>query len=163
MSNEVEGKEKAKLKFASSRFGELEVPEESVITFPSGMIGFPQVKKFVMIDHKPPFSWLHSIEDPNLAFVVVNGFEFGEQYNLKPPYDDEKVEFKENDEYAILVIVTVRPDPKLTTANLKAPIFVNASSKNAVQVIFDNPEYSTRFSLYGEETAKEEAPEKKKD
>jgi flagellar assembly factor FliW len=160
MSNEVEGKAGAKVKFASSRFGELEVAEESVITFPSGMIGFPQVKRFVMIDHKPPFSWLHSVEDPNLAFVVVNGFEFGEQYNLKPPYDDDKVEFKEGEEYAILVIVTVRPDPRMTTANLKAPIFVNANTKKAVQVIFDNPEYSTRFSLYGEEPAAED-PKKK--
>ncbi len=101
----------------SSRFGDLTVPADSLIHFPLGVIGFPKAQRYVMIDHKPPFSWLHSADDPNLAFVVVDGFEFGQQYELKPPFGDKDIDLHDNDEYAILVIVTVRPDPRETTAN----------------------------------------------
>lgn len=142
--------------FTSSRFGELTVPVDSIIEFPSGVIGFPKARRYVMLEHKHPFSWLHSIDDPNLAFVVVDGFEFGQQFDVKPPIGDRGTDFKEEDEYAILIIVTVRSDPRLTTANLKAPLFVNMRNRKGVQVIFDDARYSTRFPLWSEETAEGE-------
>ena len=141
----------------SSRFGDLTVPAESIIEIPSGLIGFPNHHRFVMLEHKPPFSWLHSVDDPNLAFVVVDGFQFCESYQVKPPFGDKDCGIKEGDEYAILVLITVRPDPRMTTANLKAPLFVNVKSRKGVQVIFDDPRYSTRFPLW-EESRDGEAP-----
>lgn len=135
----------------SVRFGELKVPKDSLITFPAGLIGFPRCKDFVMIEHKAPFSWLHSVTDPALAFVVIDGYEFGTEYNLTPPLDNPDCDFKEDDEYAILIIVTVRKNLALTTANLKAPLFVNLRNRKGVQVIFDDPKYSTRHPLWSEE------------
>ncbi|MCO6429839.1 MAG: flagellar assembly protein FliW [Deltaproteobacteria bacterium] len=132
----------------STRFGELSVPASSLIQFPSGLIGFPRHQNYVLLEHKQPFSWLHSVDDAGLAFVVVDGAEFGEKYNLKPPMGDPQCDFKPEDEYAILVIVTVRPDPSMTTANLKAPLFVNIRNRKGVQVIFDDSRYSTRHPLW---------------
>jgi flagellar assembly factor FliW len=145
--NDATGQET--ITFQSSRFGELSVPASSIIEFPSGLVGFPRRMNFVMLDYTAPFSWLHSIEDPSLAFVVVDGFEFGRQFNFKPPIGDKEIDLKEDDEFAILVIVTVRPDPKLTTANLKAPVFVNVRTRKGIQVIYDNPTLSTRYLLWG--------------
>ena len=142
----------------STRFGPLTVPAESTIHFPSGLIGFPSSCQYVMLEHKPPFSWLHAVDDPNLAFVVVDGAEFGQHYEMKPPIGDKDIDLQEKDEYAILVIVTVRPDPKMTTANLKAPVFVNIRNRKGVQVIYDNPKYPTRFPLWTEENAATEQP-----
>lgn len=134
----------------STRFGDLEVPADSVIELPAGLIGFPNANKFVLVEHKPPFSWFHSADDPNLAFVVIDGAEFGQAYNWKPPANDKDCDFREDDEFAILIIVTVRSDPSLTTANLKAPLFVNIRNRKGVQVIFDDPRYSTRHPLWAE-------------
>jgi flagellar assembly factor FliW len=149
----------------SSRFGEFEVPADSIIELPSGLIGFPKHRRFVMIDHKPPFSWLHCVDDADLAFVVVDGFEFGEKYKLKPPpFGDVDIDLKPDDEFAILVIVTVRSDPKDTTANLKAPLFVNVRTRKGVQVIFDDPNLSTRTPLLHEslvEATESESKDKK--
>ena len=145
---------------SSTRFGEFSVGAESVITFPSGLIGFPRCNRFVMIDHKPPFSWLQSMDDPALAFVVIDGFEFGQAFELKPPIGDHEIELKEEDEFAILVIVTIRPDPKMTTANLKAPLFVNVRNRKGVQIIFDKPTLSTRHQLWEEDEAKDEDQKK---
>jgi flagellar assembly factor FliW len=141
------------LTFTSTRFGEFTVPAETVIEIPSGIIGFPHATRYVMLEHKQPFSWLHSVDDPNLAFVVVDGFEFGQQFDVKPPVGDKDSDLKADDEYAILIIVTVRPDPRLTTANLKAPVFVNMRNRKGVQVIIDDARYSTRFPLWSEEPA----------
>lgn len=135
----------------STRFGDLVVPADSVIEIASGLIGFPRHTRFIMIDHKPPFSWLHSVDDPNLAFVVVDGFQFGEKYVVKPPIGDADCDLREDDEYAILVVVTVRPNPGETTANLKAPVFVNIRNRRGVQVIFDDQRFSTRFPLWTQE------------
>ena len=150
MSEELE-KQVQMITVPSSRFGDLEVPADSVIEFPAGIIGFPSAKSFIMLEHKPPFSWLQSTQDTDLAFVVVDGFEFGQQFDVKPPVGDRDTDFREADEYAILIIVTVRPDPRMTTANLKAPLFVNIRNRQGVQVIFDDPRYSTRFPLWSEE------------
>ena len=158
MTDETE-KPAEMITFQSSRFGKLEVSADSIIEFPSGVIGFPRARRYVMLEHKHPFSWLHSIEDQNLAFVVVDGFEFGQQFDVKPPKNDKECEFNEEDEFAILIIVTVRPDPRMTTANLKAPLFVNMRNRKGVQVIFDDPRYSTRFPLWPDDPpADEEKP-----
>lgn len=143
----------------SSRFGDLTVPADCVIEFPSGMIGFPKYTRYIMLDHSPPFSWLQSLDSPDLAFVVVDGFEFGDQYSVKPPYNEADIALTEEDEYAILVIVTVRSDPRDTTANLKAPLFVNLKNKRGVQIIFDDAQLSTRFSLWVEEEEQTDAGE----
>lgn len=131
----------------SSRFGTLEVPASSIIEFPSGLIGFPSANRFVMFEHKPPFSWLQSLDDPALAFVVVDGFQFP-NYEVKAPYGSKEIDLREDDEFGLLVIVTVRSDPTLTTANLKAPLFVNVRNRKGIQVIFDDARYSTRFALW---------------
>ncbi len=137
--------------FQSGRFGEMQVPAASIIEVPAGIIGFPHATRYVMLEHKYPVSWLHAVDDPNLAFVVIDGFEIGQQFDFKPPLTDKECDFKEEDEFAILIVVTVRPDPRLTTANLKAPIFVNMRNRRGVQVIFDDPRYSTRFPLGSQE------------
>ncbi|MDC0357657.1 flagellar assembly protein FliW [Oligoflexia bacterium] len=135
----------------STRFGDLTVPASSVIEFPSGLIGFPRYTKYIMLEHKPPFSWLQSVDTPDLAFVVVDGFEFGDNYVVQAPIGDKACDLKEEDEYAILVVVTMRPNPHDSTANLKAPLFVNLRNKKGVQVIFDSAAYSTRFPLWVQE------------
>ncbi len=147
--------------FHSSRFGEMQVPTASIIDVPAGIIGFPHATRYVMLEHKYPVSWLHAVDDPNLAFVVIDGFEIGQQFDFKPPLNDKDCDFKDDDEYAILIVVTVRPDPRLTTANLKAPIFVNMRNRRGVQVIFDDPRYSTRFPLGAQEPQQAGADEAK--
>jgi flagellar assembly factor FliW len=147
----------------STRFGELEVSVDSQIELPCGLIGFPSFTKFIMLEHKPPFYWLHSIEDAGLAFVVIDGAELLQNYNISIPYDDKDIDLKKEDDFATLVVVTVRPNPAETTANLKAPVFVNLRNRKGIQVIFDDPKLTTRFPLFSiaEEKTEEKSEDKK--
>jgi flagellar assembly factor FliW len=140
--------DEATIRFSTSRFGELEVPTSRVITVIGGVIGFPQAQRYVLLEYNPPFSWLQSVDNSDLAFVVVNAAEFGESYRFALPVGDRDLELETDDDVAIVNIVTVRPDPNLTTVNLKAPIIVNMKNMRGRQLVLDNPAFPTRMSLW---------------
>lgn len=142
------------LKIPTTRFGELEVPQKSVITIVGGIIGFPNFTRYVMLDYNPPFSWLQSVDNSSLAFVVVNAGEFGENYTFSLPVGDTEIGLKEDTDVAIVNLVSVRPDPTMTTVNLKAPVVVNLENMRGRQIILDDPRYPTRLPLWSGEDEK---------
>ncbi len=136
------------LKFKSSRFGDLEVAASSVMELIGGVIGFPNFNRYVVLDYNPPFSWLHSVESPELAFVIVNGAEFGTDYSFPLPIGDRDLDLRQEDDIAIINLVSVRPTIAETTVNLKAPIIVNLKNLRGRQIILDDPRFPTRFPLW---------------
>ena len=68
----------------TTRFGQVEVDEQSLLTFPQGVLGFESIQEFCLLEHKPgsPFLWLQAVENPALAFVVINPFDFIADYDL---------------------------------------------------------------------------------
>lgn len=145
-----------KITFESSRFGIVEVPAECEIEIFGGIIGFPGQTRFTLLEYNTPFSWLHSTEQKDLAFVVVNAAEFGDEYEFKLPYGDREIDLKEDDEIAIINLVSVRPDPMMTTVNLKAPLIVNMRNRKGRQIILDNPKFPVRMPLWVKEESKAE-------
>ncbi len=139
------------IKINSTRFGELEFGSSTIIELPAGLIGFPEATKFVLLEYTAPFSWLQSVQLPELAFVVVSASEFGEEYSFELPFQDRALDLKEEDEVAIFNLVTLRPDPTLSTVNLKAPVVVNLRNRLGKQVILDDPRFPTRMPLYSQE------------
>lgn len=142
------GQEDSKVKVQTTRFGELEVSPSSFITFVTGIIGFPGSQRFILLEYNPPFSWLQSVEDSHLAFVVVNAAEFGEPYQVGLPIGDRDLELKDDDDVAVLNFVSIRSGATDTTVNLKAPVIVNLRNMKGKQIILDNPSYSARFPLW---------------
>ncbi len=142
-------------KINTSRFGDLEVKTDSIVSIVGGIVGFPAETSYVLLEYNPPFSWLQSTTNPSLAFVVVNAAEFGESYQVPLPLGDKEIDLNENDDVAILNMVTVREDPRLTTVNLKAPVIVNLRTMKGKQVILDDERYPVRLPLWGEEPKSE--------
>ena len=58
----------------TSRFGDIEVQEGDVIELPHGLIGFPELKKYVLLDHDKdsPFKWLQSLDDGAIAGCALD-------------------------------------------------------------------------------------------
>ena len=144
------GSEQSTIKIQSSRFGEIEVPSSSVMTIVNGIIGFPNLLKFTLLEYNPPFSWLQSVEEPSLAFVVVNAAEFGEEYLFTLPIGDRDIDLKQEDDIAIVNLVSVRPDPTMTTVNLKAPIVVNLRNMLGRQIVLDDQRFPVRMPLWAD-------------
>ncbi len=133
--------------FESRRFGSLDLADDQVIEFPSGLIGLGGSRyALVSTDDDSPFSWLQSLEDPDLAVPVTNPFWFFADYEVNLSDADSARVGTESPE-AVDVWVTVRALPDEVTANLKAPIVVHAGRGH--QVINEAREFGVRTPLAG--------------
>ena len=128
------------IKLKTSRFGELEVEEDKIVDFPDGLIGLPDTKQFILIDHKDtPLKWLQAVDDPDIAFIVVPPDEISESYNVDIDNKVQNYLQLDNDD-DLAVLVTMRVDGDDVIANLQGPLLINASSRKGVQVVLENAE-----------------------
>mgnify|MGYP001243309066 FL=1 len=144
------------MKAYTTRFGEIEISEETIISFPNGILGFPDQTNYALIntDDNSPLKWLQSLEDPTLAFVVTNPNLFKPDYMVDAYRKDlAEINVQNEEEVLVLVIVTVPKDPSKMTANLKGPILINTQNRLAKQLVIDNNEYEIRFRLLSDDEA----------
>jgi flagellar assembly factor FliW len=139
------------------RFGKIAIQEDKVITFPRGILGFAKNKQYLLFPHSEdsPFFWLQSVEDGELAFVVMNPRLVKADYSLDV---DENVmnelDAKQEADLDVVCIVTIpRNDPKRMTINLLGPIIINAKNRNAMQIVCDKQSYSHRHPIVSEQQA----------
>ena len=132
-------------------FGEIEISENDIITFPSGLFAFEDLRNFVIIsplgDGIYPM-WLQSAEKEKPCFIVYNPFEIIKGYSpVLSKADKKAVNFSDGDEIFYLVIAVVPSDVKKTTVNLKSPIVINRTKSTAAQIILDE-NYDIKFSIF---------------
>jgi flagellar assembly factor FliW len=135
----------------SSRFGEFDIRQESVLTFPTGLLGFPESHRFVILDHDTdvPFKWLQSLDEPGVAFVVIDPALFHASYHVDISSDAlNEVKGVEQDELILSVLLTIpSDDPTGITANLRGPVLMNLRTKLCKQLVLSD-EYPTRYPLF---------------
>ncbi len=136
---------------ASTRFGTFEVPRESLLTFPSGLLGFPEWTSYVILDHDTdaPFKWLHCTEEASLAFVIIDPALFNPHYQvIISPEARVEVEGSETDELSLVVILTIpSDDPSAMTANLRGPLLMNLRTRRCKQLVLSE-DYPTRYPVF---------------
>jgi flagellar assembly factor FliW len=133
---------------SSTRFGEVQIPEESVIEFPHGLIGLGG-RHYALLARSDDaaFVWLHSLDDPALALPLTNPWRFFESYEVEIS-DDEAAQLGIESTEDTAVYVTVRAAESLEdfSANLRAPILV--SNGLGHQVINQAPDAPVRAPLF---------------
>lgn len=134
-------------------FGEIEIQDDKIIRFENGIIGFPDLKEFTLIydsekGDKTSISWLQSLNEPNVAFPVMDPLAVYPDYN--PTVEDELLKPLGDltpDNLFVLVTVTVPADITELAVNLKAPIVINTDTKKANQLIVDN-DLPVKYKIY---------------
>ena len=147
MGNIAETVETAKSmrRISTTRFGEIEIDEDKVITLTSSFLGFPDERLFVLIPHGAgsPFYWLQSIEAPELAFIVIQPELIVSDYKPTIPtaiYDELGIAADATVEF--MVTLTIPPGkPEEITANLLGPVAYNVEKRLARQVVLDPKQY----------------------
>ena len=135
-------------------FGEIEIADEKIITFPNGIIGFADMTKFTLIFDEEQGSsagirWLQSLDEPGFAMPVMDPLTVKEDYN--PEVDDELLKNIGNvnaDNILVLVTVTVPSDLTKMSVNLQGPIIINVDECKACQVIVDNEDCPVKYPIY---------------
>lgn len=145
----------------STRFGSFEVSDERIVSFPSGLLGFTEQQRYVILDHdtEAPFKWLQSVEEPDLAFVLMDPATFHPDYHIEVPAD-ALVEIKggEHDDLTLVVILTIpSDDPGRITANLRGPLLISHKSMLGKQLVLSE-EFPTRHPLFPASPPSSEAP-----
>ncbi len=135
--------------FHTTRFGDIQFEEIDVVTFREGMLGFEECTRFLVLQHKEgsPFRWLQSIDDPHLAFLVVDPNQYCADY--APEMSDahaKDLELTEETPQLVYTIVSIpKGQPEAMTLNLAGPIVINLLTQQAKQIVLDDPRYSIRF------------------
>lgn len=138
------------MKCTSTRFGSCEVADESILTFPVGLLGFPEQRRYVILDHdtEAPFKWLQSVEEPELAFVILDPATFHPDYHVDVPPNALAEIREEGKDLSVLVILTIpSDDPGRITANLRGPLLISHKTKLGKQLVLSE-EFPTRHPVF---------------
>lgn len=130
----------------SKSLGRISVSEDQIITFPSGLPGFPNFRRYALLhEHfKLPFYCLQCVDNPSPAFLVTEPSALVPDYRPKNGINNLK-ELKANDaaDLQILVTLSIPPGrPGEMTANLMSPLLINLARGLGKQVVIDKPQYS---------------------
>jgi flagellar assembly factor FliW len=137
----------------TTRFGEIEVKDQDVIKMPRGLIGFPELKSFVLLDHdkESPFKWFQSLDDGSIAFVLIDPLLFCPTYTVEVTEAEVSDLGLDSEQDAVIsTIITMPSNPQHMTANLKAPLIFNLQNRTGKQVILSQSQYTTRHHVMDE-------------
>ena len=129
----------------SKAFGIIEVDDRQELYFPYGLLGFENLKKYVLLDSsQPPFYWLQSLDVREIAFVLINPYLFRSDYKPKISGEDYSVvdlEKGDQENRLVFAIVTIPEKSEDMTANLQGPIIINKHNRQGMQCISNNTSY----------------------
>jgi len=136
----------------SRRFGSVPVAEEEILRFREGLPGFEELREFLLLSPPDlaPVQFLISLQDPEISFPLLSVALCPAEYS--PAFgatDWQDLGVAEVSALAIYAILTFHPEREEVTANLRAPILINASARLGRQVTLMDSSYSLRHPLLG--------------
>ena len=137
------------MKKIESRFGEIEYDPDNTLLFPEGLIGFEDLRQFVVMPNEKegPLFWIQSVEDPHAAFILTDPANFYYDYQVVPDgRERDKLGIGEDDDCHVVSVVTVPADRNITL-NLAAPILFAPKTNRALQVILEGTQFSPQTPL----------------
>ena len=135
---------------ATTRFGEVAVPEEDVMNFRWGLPGFGFLREFValVIEEQKPYVWLQSLERPEIALPLIDPWALFDDYDpILPAVTAAVMEIERPDEFCLMCVCVVGPNAEEMTINLLAPIVFNLRLRLARQVMLEDSNYSVRTPI----------------
>ena len=140
------------MKINTTRFGEVEVSEDLLFNFKIPIIGYNNLRKYMLIEHDEDscFKWLQSIENSEVAFpiTVASYFNIDYVFEIADEYA-EKIDLTNSEDLLVMNIVSIPSNnPQGTTINLRAPIIINTQNLNAMQIILADDSLQIRHPLF---------------
>lgn len=141
------------MKFRTSRFGEIEFTDDVVMLFPEGVLGFPESRRYILLEHDAdgsPFKWLQSLDNPDLAFIVLDPYQIVSDYRFEIDMDTERIIGTDLPSCCALMAISTIPynEPLKMTANLKAPLVVNVQTRRGRQVVLSTNYYQINAPVF---------------
>ena len=153
------------MKIETTRFGDMEVPDEDIFSLPEGIVGFPEDQRFVLLEHDSegtPFRWLQSASSPAMAFIVMDPNLLIDDFRIQ--FDEENTQFfgaaEVDEDFALMSLVSVpRDNPMAMSANLRAPIVVHLEKRIGRQIVLANEDYPIRHQIFPDQGEDDQSPQ----
>ncbi|OWZ84851.1 flagellar assembly protein FliW [Natranaerobius trueperi] len=137
----------------NSPLGEIEIDDQKVITFPNGLIGFSDHKRYLLLEGEEgtPFWYLQSVENEALFFVLIDPNQFFNDYQIDIHKNElASIDLEDSSSAVVLTLVTVPDDINKATANLKGPLIINPDRRLGKQIVLHPSPYGTKHPLFSE-------------
>ncbi|MCH7904140.1 MAG: flagellar assembly protein FliW [Armatimonadetes bacterium] len=145
----------------STRFGTIEFSKDDIVEFVSGLVGFEELRSFIFIEHgeNSPFRWMQSLDDPNVAFLVIDPIHYVPEYAPEMPQATaDRLDLGPGTGRLVYTIVTIPPGrPEEMTINLAGPIIINAERRIAQQIVVEDETYSVKHRVFEQQIEEEVA------
>lgn len=141
------------VKIKTRKFGEIDIEKGKIIRMPAGLPGFPGRNRYVILDRKEtrPFYWYQSVDDPDLAIVIMSPYLFKPEYyiDLAPAFKEMSWNAEKPENLLIYVVVNASDGGReKITANLIGPLVVNSRKREAIQMIISDSPYSHKHPIF---------------
>ena len=133
-------------------YGQIEVDERQKINFPQGLFGFENYKDYVLLDaEQQPFFWLQSLDEQEIAFILINPFHFRNDYEVNVSNEElSEIGITTPENALIFTIVTIPQDGGSMTANLQGPLVINKEKMKGMQAVLTDIKWKTKHDILAE-------------
>jgi flagellar assembly factor FliW len=137
------------------RFGTIEVDPDDEVSVPTGIPGFPDLRRVVLLgvgtapgqtELADDFSlyWMQDLDDGNLAFLCVVPWVVFPDYEID--IDERSLGIADDGDVSVLALITTQREDGVAqmTANLRAPLVVDLRRRVLQQVILTDSKWPIR-------------------
>ena len=150
------------MKVATKANGIIDVDERQRITFSQGLLGFESLKDYALLDaERQPFYWLQSLDNPQVAFVLINPFIFRPDYEASIDNEELKTIGISDPASALIFSIVTIPAESPMTANLQGPLVINRDTRCGLQAVLTDPRWKTKHDIMAEYAAAHAAAQRK--
>ena len=136
----------------SNRFGKVNYKKSDIVWLVRGLLGFDEHKRYIIVALKgqEPFKWLQSLDDPNLAFLMIDPLFFKPDYVVEVnPKDIGLLGARSLDDISTFTLVTIPTgQPDKMTVNLQGPLIINKRNLHGAQLVLGDSNYDTRHLIF---------------
>ncbi len=134
----------------TTRFGSIEVDDESVITLTQPILGFQEYRRFILLPGPDGsmVKWFQSIDSGELAFILMDPRKVVADYKVDISERElSELAVESVDELDVYTLVVVPHDNSKVRTNLRAPILISPKHRLGKQTILERSNYPVQFFL----------------
>ena len=127
--------------------------DSDILTFPSGLVGLPEMERWILVDMEPllPMKWIKSLDREGFRVPVTDPGFFIEKYSFEIDDASQKVLNVESvEDIVVMIISTVHEGGGCVTGNLTAPLVINVKNRVGVQCVLENGNYNMRQEIHNQ-------------
>lgn len=131
-------------------FGECTFAESEVLSFPWGLPGFAELRRFLVlaVPEQAGYIWLQSLDDISVALPMCDPWSLFDDYEAPlPHYAKQSLALENPDDFCLLCVCVVGKGAAEMTINLLAPVVINLKTRVGRQITLEKQNYSVRTPI----------------